>query len=186
MSGRAWMVGVVVGLGPLTLAACSSSSTPATTSTTVTTPASTTSTAGAGSTSTTGAASATAANLPVTDAIRTQLVAAAASLQNIPVAQFTGLAPGLTYYAVDKTTGVRWAGARLVPAPVAEGAQPSQAQISSQDEGSYYVFQQPPGGTWRAYAAGNTGPGTTCPVTVPPAVLAVWGWPAGGCRPNGV
>jgi hypothetical protein len=113
-------------------------------------------------------------------------VAAAASLQNIPVAQFTGLAPGLTYYAVDKTTGVRWAGARLVPAPVAEGAQPSQAQISSQDEGSYYVFEQAPGGSWRAYAAGNTGPGTTCPVTVPPAVLAVWGWPAGGCRPNGV
>jgi hypothetical protein len=122
----------------------------------------------------------------VTNQIRTDLVAAASALQNIPVVQFSGLAPGLTYYGLDKTTGIRWAGARLVAAPVPDGADPSQAQVSTQDEGSYYVFQQHSGGPWTAYAAGNTGPGTACPVTIPPAVLQVWGWPASSCRPNGV
>jgi len=184
MSGRWWTVGVVLALVPLTLGACSSSSGPATTTTSSTAPGSSTGATGSPSTTTAGAAS-TATNLPVTNLIRTRLVAAAAALQNIPVVQFTGLAPGLTYYGLDKTTGIKWAGARLVPAPVAEGAEPSRAQVSSQDEGSYYVFQQPPGGGWKAYAAGNTGPGTTCPLTIPPGVLAVWGWTAGGCRPSG-
>ena len=62
-------------------------------------------------------------------------MAAASALQGIPVAQFSGLAPGLTYYGLDKATGIKWAGARLVPAPVPEGSDPSQAQISSQDAG---------------------------------------------------
>jgi len=185
MTGRRWMVGLVLGAGSMALAACSgTSSSPTTTSTTAAPSGS--STTSAGTPSTTGAASATASNLPVTNQIRTQLVAAASALQSIPVAQFSGLAPGLTYYGLDKTTGIRWAGARLVPAPVPEGSDPSEAQISSQDAGSYYVFQQPSGGSWTAYPAGNTGPGTTCPVTIPPAVLQMWGWPAGGCRPNGV
>lgn len=182
MPHRGWMVGVVLGLGTLSLAACSSSSTPAPTTSTAATGSTGTTTAS----STTTTAAATAANLPVTNQIRSQLVAAASALQNIPVAQFSGLAPGLTYYGLDRTTGIKWAGARLVAAPVPEGANPSQAQVSTQDEGSYYVFRQPPGGAWTAYAAGNTGPGTACPVTLPPALLAVWNWPAGGCRPNGV
>jgi hypothetical protein len=125
--------------------------------------------------------------VPITDQVRSELVAAAAALQNIPVAQFSGLAPGLTYYGLDKTTATYWAGARLVAAPTSDASQPpTQAQVSTQDEGSYYVFQKPSGGTWTAYAAGNTGPGTVCPVTLPPVVLQVWGWPAGSCRPNGV
>jgi hypothetical protein len=184
MTARRWVAGGVLVVGSLALAACSTSSTsPTTTSTTAA--SAVTDTTG-GPSSTTAVASATATNLPVTDQIRAQLVAAASGLQGIPVAQFSGLAPGLTYYALDKTTGIRWAGARLVAAPVPEGADPSQAQVSTQDEGSYYVFQQPAGGPWTAYAAGNTGPGTACPVTIPPGVLQVWGWPAGGCRPHGV
>ena len=114
-------------------------------------------------------------NVQVTDAVRTQLVAAAAGLNSIPVAEFTGLAPGLTYYALDKETNIHWAGARLVPAPSPNPSSPTQAQISSQDAGSYYIFQQPMGGQWIAYAAGNTGQGTPCSITVPPAVIAVWG-----------
>ncbi len=180
------MVGAVLVLGPLTLAACSNSAGPATTTSTTTMPSVTSTSATATGSPTTGAGSSTATNLPVTDQIRTELVTAASTLQNIPAAQFSGLAPGLTYYGLDKTTGTKWAAARLVPAPVPEGAQPSQAQVSSQDEGSYYVFRQPAGGPWTAYAAGNTGPGTPCPVTLPAGVLAVWGWPAGGCRPNGI
>ena len=179
------MIGAALMLAPLALAACSSSTSPAsTTNTTAMAPG--TSTTVAPSSSTTAASSSTAANLPVTDQIRSELVTAAATLQNIPVVQFSGLAPGLTYYGLDKTTGTKWAAARLVPAPVPEGADPSQAQVSSQDEGSYYVFRQPAGGTWTAYADGNTGPGTPCPVTLPAGVLAVWGWPAGSCRPSGV
>jgi hypothetical protein len=125
-------------------------------------------------------------NVPVTKAVRAQLVAAAAGLNSIPVAEFSGLAPGLTYYALDKETNIYWAGARLVPAPAPVPSSPTQAQISSQDAGAYYLFQQPSGGPWTAYPAGNTGPGTTCPVAVPPAVLKVWEWPTGSCRPSGV
>jgi hypothetical protein len=167
----------------LAVAACSSSSNPQ--SGTTTTTASGTSTSSSGSSSTSSGSSALAMNIQVTDALRTQLVAAAAGLNSIPVAEFTGLAPGLTYYALDKETNIHWAGARLVPAPSPNPSSPTQAQISSQDAGSYYIFQQPMGGQWIAYAAGNTGQGTPCPTTLPPAVLAVWGWPAGGCRPSG-
>jgi hypothetical protein len=106
-------------------------------------------------------------------------------LNDIPVSEFSGLAPGLTYYALDQSTGTYWAGARLVAAPSSDPSNPTRAQVSTQDEGSYYVFRRSGGGTWTAYAAGNTGPGSACPVTIPPAVLQVWGWPAGGCRPDG-
>jgi hypothetical protein len=112
------------------------------------------------------------------------LVAAAAGLNSIPVAEYTGLTPGLTYYALDTQTNTYWAGAKLQPAPTPNPS-PSQAQISSQDAGSYYVFRQLRGGQWIAYPAGNTGPGTICPIAVPPAVLAIWGWAAGSCRPSG-
>jgi hypothetical protein len=180
-------------VGALALAACSSSSTTSTTTTvsgtsptTTSTSATASSTTAAGSTPTTSAATATAANVPVTDQVRSELVAAAAALQDIPVAQFSGLAPGLTYYGQDKTTGTYWAGARLVAAPSSDPSNPTRAQVSTQDEGSYYVFSKPSGGSWTAYAAGNVGPGTACPVTIPPAVLQVWGWPAGSCRPSGV
>jgi hypothetical protein len=124
-------------------------------------------------------------NLAVSDQVRTQLVDAGAALNNIPASEYTGLASGFTYYAFDDATGTYWAGARLVPAPSANPANPTQAQVASQDAGSYYLFRQPQGGAWVAYAAGNTGPDTPCPVTVPAEVLRVWGWPAGSCRPIG-
>jgi len=130
--------------------------------------------------------SATAANLPVTDALRTQLVAAGAALNNIAASEYTGLAPGLTYYALDTTTGTYWAAARLVPAPSANPSDPTRAQVASQDAGSYYLFEQPRGGGWTAYPDGNSGPATPCPMPVPPGVLQVWGWAAGNCRPANV
>jgi len=189
MTARRWTAGTLVVAAALALTACSSSSSSSTTTTAATSTTSSSSgssTTAAGSSSTTSAASATAANVPVTDQVRSELVAAAASLQSIPVAQFSGLAPGLTYYGQDKTTGTYWAGARLVAAPSSDPSNPTRAQVSTQDEGSYYVFSKPSGGSWTAYAAGNVGPGTACPVTIPPAVLQVWGWPAGSCRPSGV
>ncbi len=92
---------------------------------------------------------------------------AGAALNNIPVSEYSGLAPGLTYYAFDMGSDTYWAAARLVPAPSAEPSAPTRAQVASQDAGSYYVFSRPKGGSWTADAAGNTGPGTPCPVTVP-------------------
>ena len=84
-------------------------------------------------------------NQPVTDQLRAQLVAAGAALNSIPVAEYTGLAPGLTYYAYDSATQTYWAAARLVPAPTSDPSNPSRAQVASQDEGSYYLFRQPRG-----------------------------------------
>ena len=173
-------------VGALALAGCSSSSSSAPTTTTTTTAASTTSTTGAATSTTTSTSTPQAVNQPVTDAIRAELLAAGAALNNIPVSEYTGLAPGETYYAVDGSTGTAWAAARLVPAPVANGAQPSQAQIASQDDGSYTLFRREPGGSWTAFADGNTGPSTPCPVTVPAAVVTAWGWPTGSCRPSNV
>lgn len=177
MTGRRWAVGVVVA-GALGLTACSGTSATSSTS-------STTGAAGSGTTSSTMPLT-TAVDVPVTDGVRSELVSAGSAVNNIPAAEFSGLAPGLTYYALDRSTGVYWAGARLVAAPSSDPSNPTQAQVSTQDDGSYYVFRQSPGGGWTAYAAGNTGQSTACPITIPAAVLRVWGWPSGSCRPNGV
>ena len=183
MTGRRWAVGVAVA-GALGLAACSGA--PGTSATTGAPGTSnTTGAAGSGTTSSTTPL-ATAVNVPVTDEVRSELVSAGSAVNNIPASEFSGLAPGLTYYALDKSTGIHWAGARLVAAPSSDPSNPTRAQVSTQDEGSYYVFRQSPGGAWTAYAAGNTGPGTACPVAIPAAVVQVWGWPSGSCRPNGV
>jgi len=177
MRGRRWVVGGVLA-GALALAACSgTSATPGTSGSTA---------AASSTTSSTVAPPTTAVNVPVTDAVRSELVSVGSALDNIPASEFSGLAPGLTYYGLDRSTGVHWAGARLVAAPSSDPSNPTQAQVSTQDQGSYYVFRQSPGGAWTAYAAGASGPGTPCPVTIPAAVLQVWGWPSGSCRPSGV
>ena len=177
MAGRRWAVAVVVG-GALTLAACSGTSATSGTS-------STTSATGSSTTASTMPLT-TAVNVPVTDGVRSELVSAGSALNNIPASEFSGLAPGLTYYGLDRSTGVYWAGARLVAAPSSDPSNPTQAQVSTQDEGSYYVFRKSPGGGWTAFASGNTGQATPCPVAIPAGVLQVWGWPPGSCRPNGV
>lgn len=175
------MIGSLVAVGSLAVAGCSSSPA-AQNATTTSTTAETGTTANTG-TATTAATSTGVVNQPVTDQLRAQLVAAGAALNNIPVAEYTGLAPGLTYYAYDGATQTYWAAARLVPAPTSDSSNPSRAQVASQDEGSYYLFRQPRGGSWTAYADGNTGPDTPCPTTVPAGVTQVWGWPPGSCRP---
>ncbi len=175
------MVGAAVGLIVLVLAGCSGGGRAA--STTETSAPSVTTRPAGGSTTTT--AESEAVDLSVTDQIRSQLVAAGAASNDLPASEYTGLAPGLTYYALDKASDAYWAAARLVPAPSSDPSNPTRAQVASQDAGSYYVFSKPPGGSWTASAAGNTGPSTPCPVTVPSPVVAIWGWPAGSCRPAG-
>jgi len=127
-----------------------------------------------------------AQNLTITDAVRTQLIAALAAQIGVPASEYSGFQPGLTYYALDTTTGTYWAGAAPMPAPSTGTGPPTQAQVASQDDGAYNVYEKPPGGQWKVYATGATGQDTTCSVTVPPAVVAAWGWAPGSCRPAGV
>jgi len=179
---RAAPVGATLTVAALTLAACSSSSsTTATTATTAPSASSTTATSAP-------APGSTAQNLPVTDAVRAELVAARAAALGIAPSSFTGLTPGDTYYAYDPSTGTYWAAAQAQPqVPATQPAQGSdiyKAQVSSQDDGSYLLFTKPTGGSWTATNDGTAGPSPApCPVAVPAAVAQVWGWPAGSCRP---
>lgn len=118
--------------------------------------------------------------LAVTATVRAQLLRAAArSKGGLPAADFKGLEPGQTYYALDQGTGTYWAGAALVP-----GDDSRAAEASVQDNGSYDVFERAPGGSWHAFEVGLAGVGgTACPVRLPPAVLEAWGWPDGSCHP---
>jgi hypothetical protein len=119
-------------------------------------------------------------NLPVTDAVRAELVQAGAVLTGRPAAEFGGLRPGLTYYAYDPASGMHWAAAALT-APTT-----FDASIQLQDQNSYLMFAQAgtPGATWIPTAAGF-GPipagQASCPV--PQSVRNLWAWPAGACYP---
>ncbi len=120
-------------------------------------------------------------NLVVTDDIRSELVAAGAALNSLPPSAYTGLRPGETYYAYDSTTGTYWAGAGLVPS-----SSSTPAQVSVQDDGAYLLFDRPQNGSWKAIDVGLAGTpdGTACPVTVPAAILRLWNWAPGSCRPS--
>jgi len=176
LSARTVSIGAAVLVASLTAASCSGS--PQSTTGTTTTSVS----AHSGPPT---SARPTAVNLVVTDAIRQQLVAALAASISVPPSEYTGLAPGLTYYALDKATDTHWAAAKPVPAPSSNPSSPTRAQVSSQDEGAYDVFSQPAGGSWTVHATGNAGQSPPCGVTIPPQVLRVWGWAPGSCRPVG-
>ena len=55
-----------------------------------------------------------------------------------------------------------------------------------QDDGAYLLFERPQGGAWKAYDVGLAGTpdGTACPVAVPSAILQLWSWGPGTCRPS--
>jgi hypothetical protein len=171
--------------GMVSLAACSSSASQPTAANTP--PAATTSSAIATSAvppaSVNPSPSPTGAeNLVLTDAIRAQLVAAAAALNSLPASAYVGLVHGESYYGFDPATNTYWAGGALDPSPSSE-----QAQVSVQDDGGYYIFEEPAGGSWTASAEGMAGvAGGTCSVHIPPALVALWHWPAGACHPAGI
>lgn len=121
---------------------------------------------------------ATAQNLVVTDDVRTQLLQAGAAEHNLPVTDYTGLAPGLTYYALDPATATYWAGAKLIPS-----SSSVQAQVSAQGNGAYDIFMRPANGPWKAEEDGLGGIGGTPCVGIPASVLAAWRWAPGTCRP---
>ena len=178
MRVRAVVVCVIVGVA---IAACSGSPKQGEAPTTSTAPTTTSAPGGTSSSvvATTAPSSGTR-NLVVTDDIRSQLVAAGAQLNSLPATDYTGLRAGETYYAYDASTQTYWAGAGLDPSPSS-----TQAQIAAQDNGAYLLFERAASGAWKAYAVGLAGTeGATCPVQVPAAVLQLWGWTAGSCRPR--
>ncbi len=172
--------------GGALLAACSGSGsgsvgTTTTAASTSTAPTTTTSAAGSSSTSatTTTAQGTGTQNLVVTDTLRTQLVQAGAALNSLAPSDYTGLVAGTTYYAYDAATATYWAAAGLVPSEASQ-----QAQVSVQDDGAYLLFQRTATGSWKAQSDGLGGVGgTPCPSDLPGAVVAVWGWAPGTCRP---
>ena len=127
-----------------------------------------------------GVTSGRAENLTLTAAVRAQLLAAGAALHGLPTSDYSGLSPGTTYYARAPRTGDYWAGAGLVPRPGS-----TEAQVGNQDDGAFLIFTRSAGGDWHGWETGVAGgpAGGPCPVTIPAAVLAAWGWPSGTCHP---
>jgi hypothetical protein len=114
-----------------------------------------------------------AMNLPVTAAIRTDLIAVAAASSNIPVSQVV-MEPNLTYYAYDPTSATYWAGAKFETTPS------SPNETAFEDANSYFIFSMTNGGSWMSRGAGLEG--TSCP-PIPAAIVALWNWTAGTCDP---
>ena len=179
----------------LWLAACSNSASPTPANATQAATTSPSTAAQATATSATAPASATptatsspspsatgAENLVLTSSIRGQLVAAAAKLNGLPASAYLGLVQGESYYGFDPATNTYWAGGALDPSPSSQ-----RAQVSVQDDGGYYVFRKPVGGSWTASAEGLAGiEGTKCSVDIPPALVALWHWSPGACHPAGI
>ena len=167
----------LVVVGALGLGACSAGPTGTSAGGTTTRPGPTSS----GVTPTTTTSVPVTSNLVVTSQVRSELVAAGAALNSLAASDYTGLAPGETYYAYDASTGTYWAGAALVPSPSS-----TPAQVAAQDDGAYLLFDRPAGGSWKAYAVGLAGTpdGSTCPIAVPAAIVQLWNWTPGSCRPS--
>jgi hypothetical protein len=160
----------------LAAAACGSSTGTSTGAATRTTTVTVTTTRTSGATT-----PASTRNLPVSDALRQQLLRAGARATALPAGDFAGLVPGRTYYAYDPASSTYWAGAQLIPA--ADSAAGKAAVVN---EGAYWLFAKSDGVPWHAFRVGMTGArGEECPVNVPAGVLAVWGWRAGTCKAPG-
>jgi hypothetical protein len=156
-------------IGALALSACGSSTPSATsTSTTSSTVATTTTTQGG------------TRNLVLSAGVRKSLLAAGAASHRLPVSDYTGLAAGTAYYALDPATDLYYAAAAINASPNS-----LQAQIGDQDDGGYLLFTRPVGSpTWTVYNDGlGAAQDSTCPITIPASVLAAWNWKAHSCYP---
>lgn len=121
-------------------------------------------------------------NLTVTDDVRVQLIEAGATLTGRPASEFSGLAPGRTYYAFvpSETNPMYWAAAALY------GPRSEAAAINLQDQNSYMFFRRSadPDATWVPIAAGfGPIPAGVQPCPIPQTVRDLWEWPSGKCYP---
>jgi hypothetical protein len=120
-------------------------------------------------------------NLPVTDDLRVQLLAAGALLTQHPASDYTGLVPDTTRYAYDPYLDTYWAAGTLA------GPKNDDAAIMLQDANSYMAFRRAgQDGAWVAMAVGfgpsaTMPPGGNCPL--PPAIHDLWGLMPGFCHP---
>jgi hypothetical protein len=118
-------------------------------------------------------ASESAKNLVVTPAVRRSLLVAGARYHRLPAKDYVGLTKGMTYYAFDATSATYYASAGLDPSPNSLAA-----QVGAQDDGGYNLFVRREGATtWTVYNDGlGASPQARCPLSIPRAVLTVWGW----------
>jgi hypothetical protein len=119
-------------------------------------------------------------DLSVTPAVIKSILQAGAAEHQLPTTDYTGLAPGTTYYAFDPVTNTYYAAAGLVPSPHS-----LKAQVGAQDDGSYNLFTRvSSANSWTVYNDGlGAAQDSTCPISIPASVLAVWHWKAKSCYP---
>ena len=120
-------------------------------------------------------------SLPVTDGLRDQLLQAGALLTQHPATDYTGLAPGTTFYAYDPILDTYWAAATLA------GPKNDDAAIMLQDANSYMAFRKAgQDGAWVPMAVGF-GPSATMPpegnCPLPPAIHDLWRLMPDFCHP---
>ncbi|MGC1419086.1 MAG: hypothetical protein WA786_03060 [Acidimicrobiales bacterium] len=165
---RASRVGAALLCSACLFAACGTSSPPSTTTTSTTT------------STTTTTAVAVARDLVVTPAVRAGLITADAAYHSLPVSDYTGLDPGMTYYAFDPADDTYYAAAGLIASPNSQ-----RAQIGDQDDGGYNLFtRSSPATTWTVYNDGlGAAQDSTCPISIPASVLAAWNWKPKSCFP---
>ena len=167
---RAWPAATALHCGACLLGACGTSTTPSTTTTSPSTP----------TTASTATTIAVTRNLIVTPAIRSGLISADAAYHSLPVTDYTGLDPGMTYYAFDPTNSTYYAAAGLIAS-----AKSIKAQIGDQDDGGFNLFTRPSTTTkWTVFNDGlGAAQDSICPISIPAAVLAVWNWKPNSCFP---
>lgn len=120
------------------------------------------------------------ANLTLDASVRAGLVAAVAAQHGLTATDYVGLEPGTAYYAFDPATATYYAAAAVRPSPSSMAA-----QVGSQDDGAYNLFTRRRGtSVWRVYDDGlGAAQDATCPLRLPAAVLAAWGWRPASCYP---
>ncbi|HJQ06251.1 MAG TPA: hypothetical protein VJ872_12440 [Nocardioides sp.] len=138
------------------------------------TPAATTASTTAPTTAPTTGHVGTARNLPLTPAVRRQLLGAATRSHQAKPGSFSGFEHGSTYYAYDRATRTWWAAGALVAVDPT-----GSAAVSLNDEGAYDVLHRTAGGTWvdrLSGEAGNDRPLSRCEQWPPRDVLLLWHW----------
>jgi hypothetical protein len=184
MQNPARLIGAVVlasVFGGLMLTACSSNNNAPSASGTTTSarPATTTTFVPATTTTTVAAAPATTAqNLPVSDAIKSQITAVYIAHSNLPAAQVAGTGPGSVYYGYLPSTKTYWAIASFEPTANSS----TQTQVQMQDDGCCGIFSMVSGGSW-TFVSGYLG--SPCTGQIPASLMAVWDLTSpGDCAPT--
>jgi len=111
-------------------------------------------------------------NLLVSAAVRSELVAAFAALNNWPLSYVNGTEPGSVYYAYDPATDTYWAMAHIQPSATGLREEPA----GWQDGGNVGLFKKVGSGPWKAGVAGIP---VECGLLrfFPRGVLAAWSLP---------